>query len=68
VPKTKPDHYRQYLKWLFVFQNHASHKKMRYYIKCKLNPPQRQQLREGIESGSLAKGKIFYEGLQTASR
>jgi hypothetical protein len=41
---------------------------MRYYIKCKLNPTQRQRLREGIESGSLAKGKIFYEGMQTALR
>jgi hypothetical protein len=41
---------------------------MRYYIKCKLNPTQRQQLREGIKSMSLAKGKIFYEGMQTALR
>ena len=41
---------------------------MRYYIKCKLNPTQRQRLREGIESGSLARGKIFYEGMQTALR
>lgn len=29
---------------------------------------QRQRLREGIEYGSLAKGKIFYEGMQTALR
>jgi hypothetical protein len=41
---------------------------MRYYIKCKLNPGEKQRLREGIESGSLAKGKIFYEGMQTALR
>ena len=41
---------------------------MRYYIKYKLNPTQRQQLREGIKSMSLAKGKIFYEGMQTALR
>jgi hypothetical protein len=41
---------------------------MRYYIKCKLNPPERQQLIEDIESGSLAKGNIFYEGMQTALR
>src|SRR5215212_2295328 len=43
-------------------------KKMRYYIKCKLNPTQRQRLREGIESRSLAKDKIFYEGMQAALR
>ena len=41
---------------------------MRYYIKCKLNPMQRQRLTEAIKSGSLAKGKIFYEGMQTALR
>lgn len=41
---------------------------MRYYIKCKLNPSEKQRLREGIESGSLAKNKIFYEGMQTALR
>ena len=41
---------------------------MRYYIKCKLNPTQRQRLTEAIKSGSLAKGKIFYEGMQTALR
>ena len=41
---------------------------MRYYIKCKLNPIQRQRLAEAIKSGSLAKNKIFYEGMQTAIR
>jgi hypothetical protein len=41
---------------------------MRYYIKCKLNPSEKQRLKEGIESGSLAKNKIFYEGMQTALR
>ena len=41
---------------------------MRYYIKCKLNPSEKQRLREDIESGSLAKGNIFYEGMQTALR
>jgi hypothetical protein len=41
---------------------------MRYYIKCKLNPVQKQRLKEGIESGSLAKDKIFYEGMQIALR
>lgn len=41
---------------------------MRYYIKCKLNPKQRRRLVESIRSGSLAKGKIFYEGMQAALR
>lgn len=41
---------------------------MRYYIKCKMNPREKQRLTEAIESGSLAKGKIFYEGMQTALR
>ena len=41
---------------------------MRYYIKCKLNTTEKQRLREAIESGSLAKGNIFYEGMQTALR
>jgi len=42
--------------------------KMRYYVKCKPNPGLKQRLREDIESGSLAKGQIFYEGMQTALR
>jgi hypothetical protein len=41
---------------------------MRYYVKCRLNPREKQGLREAIESGSLAKGKIFYDGMQTALR
>ena len=41
---------------------------MRYYIKYKLNAKGKQRLTEGIESGSLARGKIFYEGMQTALR
>jgi hypothetical protein len=41
---------------------------MRYYIKCKLNGRDKEQLAEAIKSGSLAKGKIFYEGMQTALR
>jgi hypothetical protein len=41
---------------------------MRYYIKCKLNPAQKQRLKEGIRSGSLAKDKIFYERMQIALR
>jgi hypothetical protein len=41
---------------------------MRYYIKCKLNPGDKKRLAEAIKSGSLARGKIFYEGMQTALR
>ena len=41
---------------------------MRYYIKFKLNQTEKQRLREAIETGSLAKGKIFYEEMQTALR
>jgi hypothetical protein len=41
---------------------------MRYYIKCKLNPVEKRRLAEAVKSGSLAKGKIFYEGMQTALR
>ena len=41
---------------------------MRYYIKCKLNPKEKQRLTEAIKSGSLARGKIFYEGMQTGLR
>jgi hypothetical protein len=41
---------------------------MRYYNKCKLNPEGKQRLADSIISGSLAQGKIFYEGMQTALR
>lgn len=41
---------------------------MRYYLKCKLNPCGRQKLADSIETASLAKGKIFYEGMQSALR
>jgi hypothetical protein len=41
---------------------------MRYYIKCKLNPEAKESLADSIKSGSLARGKIFYEGMQTALR
>ena len=41
---------------------------MRYYIKCKLNPKSREKLANSINSGNLAKGKIFYEGMQAALR
>ena len=41
---------------------------MRYYIKCKLNADGRKKLVDSIKSGNLAKGKIFYEGMQAALR
>ena len=41
---------------------------MRYYIKCKLNQKERQRLANSIKTGTLAQGKIFYEGMQTAIR
>ena len=41
---------------------------MRYYIKCKLHPEGRQKLANSIKTASLARGKIFYEGMQAALR
>jgi hypothetical protein len=41
---------------------------MRYYIKCKLKPDDRRRLADSLHSGSLARNKIFYEGMQTALR
>jgi hypothetical protein len=41
---------------------------LRYYIKFKLNPNSRDKLANSITSGNLAKGKIFYEGMQSALR
>ena len=41
---------------------------MRYYIKCKLNPNAKDRLADSIKSGSLARGNVFYEGMQTALR
>ena len=41
---------------------------MRYYIKCKLNSQAKRRLADSIKSGSLARGKVFYEGMQTALR
>jgi hypothetical protein len=41
---------------------------MRYYIKCKLNPKTKDKLADSIKSGSLARGNVFYEGMQTALR
>ena len=41
---------------------------MRYYIKCKLDPKEKQRLADSIKFESLARGKIFYQGMQTALR
>ncbi len=41
---------------------------MRYYVKCKLNPKDRQRLRDSLKNGTLGSGTIFYEGMQTAHR
>lgn len=41
---------------------------MRYYIQCRLNPDAKDRLADSIRSGSLAHGKVFYEGMQTALR
>src|SRR5919202_3646318 len=41
---------------------------MRYYIKCNLNPKAKDKLADSIKSRSLARGSIFYEGMQTALR
>jgi hypothetical protein len=41
---------------------------MRYYVKCKLNPNDKQRLTDSLKSGSLARNEIFYEGMQTALR
>src|SRR5919205_2946064 len=41
---------------------------MRYYIRCKLNPEEKQRLADSVKSCSLANGKIFYKGMQSALR
>ncbi len=41
---------------------------MRYYIKCKLNPKDRQRLGDSLKNGSLGSGTVFHEGVQTALR
>src|ERR671931_56131 len=41
---------------------------MRYYIKCKIKPGRREDLAQSLESGSLARGNIFYEGMHAALR
>ena len=41
---------------------------VRYLVKCKLNSSEKDGLLKDIKSGSLARGKIFYEGMQAALR
>lgn len=41
---------------------------MRYYVKCRLGANNKQRLADSLNSGSLARNKIFYEGMQTALR
>jgi hypothetical protein len=42
---------------------------VRYLVKCKLSSDkEKDRLASGIKSGSLARGKIFYEGMQAALR
>ena len=41
---------------------------MRYFIRCRIKPEEKDELADSIKSASLARGKIFYEGMQTALR
>jgi hypothetical protein len=41
---------------------------VRYLVKCKLNSNEKDRLLKDLKSGSLARGKIFYEGMQAALR
>ena len=41
---------------------------MRYYIKYKLKSDNKRRLANSLNSGSLARNQIFYEGMQTALR
>ena len=41
---------------------------MRYYVKCRLNPKDRQRLRDLLKNGTLGSGTVFREGMQTALR
>jgi hypothetical protein len=42
---------------------------VRYLVKCKLNSDKdKDRLAKDIRSGTLARGKIFYEGMQAALR
>ena len=41
---------------------------VRYYLRCKLKPAEKERLAKDIKCGCLASGKIFYEGMQSALR
>jgi hypothetical protein len=41
---------------------------VRYLVKCKLNQDKKDRLVKDIESGTLARGKVFYEGMQATLR
>jgi hypothetical protein len=41
---------------------------MRYYVKCRINPAEKQKVSDSINNGSMGRGKVFYEGMQTALR
>jgi hypothetical protein len=41
---------------------------VRYLVKCKLNSNEKDRLLKDLKSGSLARGRIFYQGMQAALR
>ena len=41
---------------------------MRYYIKCRIDPAEKQKVSDSINNGSIGHGKVFHEGMQTALR
>ena len=41
---------------------------MRYYVKCRINSAEKQKVSNSINNGSIGRGKVFYEGMQTALR
>jgi len=41
---------------------------MRYYVKCRINPDEKQKVSDSINNGSIGRGKVFYRGMQTAIR
>ena len=41
---------------------------MRYYVKCRINPDEKQKLPDSINNESAGRVKIFYEGMQSSLR
>jgi hypothetical protein len=41
---------------------------MRYYVKCRINPAEKQKVSNSINDGSIGRGKVFYDGMQRALR